>query len=185
MNQQYPRKWKTVQTSVTELDQPITTLVWNKQKNQVEEENRVLDLELLMLEPVEKGYRLPNDLLKPHTFLHVTRWPHSSTSDLYFILGVGSYTPTHITPTIIANQHFKYDPRNNSPVTHDPWMRNELGTGKESRFIRIIRLDGKPPRRIPQKHEFIHLNYLEMKSGKHYYYTLGAVNFTLPMRSNK
>jgi len=177
----YPKKWELVQTSPSELDQPLTTLVWNKKENRVEEENRVLDLELLGLEPFKKGYRLPDELQKPHTFLHVTRWPHPSYTDLYFLLGVGSYTPTFITPKVVANQHFKYDPRNNSPVSNEPWLRKELGKGEESRFIRIRRLDGKPPKRVPLKHEFIHLNHFDHEGGEHYYYTLGAVNFVMPM----
>lgn len=185
----YPKKWPMIPTGRPgEFDQPMTTIEWNGRTRRVEEKLKVLDLEMLGLFPYGPGYRLPDELLRPHTFLHVTRWPTGESSDLYYLLGVGSYDPTDVTPEVVANRHFKYDPRNNSPVSKEPWLKKGLGgSGDEpSRFVRIQRYDdGGAPRRVPTKHEFIHLNHYgrDRATGEHYYYTLGAVNFVLPMRT--
>lgn len=182
----YPKKWPIVRTGPSDYDQPVVTIEWNARAKRVEEKLKVMDLEMLGIFPYGPGYRLPDELLVPHTFLHVTRWPQpTGSSDLYYLLGVGSYDPTDVTPEVVANRHFKYDPRNNSPVSREPWLKRELGSGKRSRFVRIRRHDGKAPGRVPQKHEFIHLNHYgrDPATGEHYYYTLGAVNFVLPMSS--
>ncbi len=146
---------------------------------------------IMLIEPLVVSTLDPSVLLSQrHGFVHAHRLDTEAIKDIpsirnkfseaafesgsiYYIIGVGVYN--------VSKPEFPVDPRSFAPAN----IRNPTEEGfvvtAETELAEILTVDGKPPSHINTPHDFIHLNYIGEKDGKHLYYVLGAAKFKPPL----
>lgn len=145
------------------------------------------DGEFMLVEPLIVSTPDPSVLLSArHGFVHAHRLDAKAAADvpsirnkfsktaiengsIYYVMGVGEYNPSH--------PEFPVDPRSFASANIRNPTEGSFKGHSTTEIAEILTYDGKAPSHIQTPHDFIHLNYIGERNGKHLYYVLGAAKF--------